>query len=44
MAEAVAPESQGEGTQALTKVDTPNAKSIVDVQVAEYRPYYDSKR
>ena len=31
MAEAVAPESQGEGTQALTKVDTPNAKSIADV-------------
>ena len=31
MAEAVAPESQGEGTQALTKVDTPNAKTIAEV-------------
>ena len=31
MAEAVAPESQGEGTQALTKVDTANAKTIAEV-------------
>ncbi len=31
MAEAVAPASEGEGTAALTKVDTPNAKTIAEV-------------
>ena len=31
MAEAIAPESQGTGSQALTKVDTPNAKTITQV-------------
>ncbi len=34
MAEAIAPESQGTGSQALTKVDTPNAKTIT--QVSEF--------
>ena len=31
MAEALAPQSQGTGSQALTKVDTPNAKTIAEV-------------
>jgi prolyl-tRNA synthetase len=31
MAEAIAPESQGTGSQTLTKVDTPNAKTITQV-------------
>ena len=34
MAEAIAPESQSTGSQALTKVDTPNAKTIT--QVSEF--------
>jgi len=34
MAEAIAPESQGTGSQTLTKVDTPNAKTIT--QVSEF--------
>ncbi len=31
MAEAIAPQSQGTGSQALTRVDTPNAKTIAQV-------------
>ena len=31
MAEALAPQSQGTGSQALTKVDTPNAKTFAEV-------------
>ncbi|MDG1815149.1 MAG: proline--tRNA ligase [Glaciecola sp.] len=34
MAEAIAPESQGTGSQPLTKIDTPNAKTIA--QVSEF--------
>lgn len=34
MAEAIVPESQGTGSQTLTKVDTPNAKTIT--QVSEF--------
>lgn len=34
MAEAIAPETQGTGSQPLTKVDTPNAKTIA--QVSEF--------
>jgi prolyl-tRNA synthetase len=34
MAEAIAPENQGTGSQALTKVNTPNAKTIT--QVSEF--------